>query len=1711
MKLKQGFKRFMSSFLAVALTFSLMPTTVFGATSENAKASGSTTKQYPSYLTLDATNYSKSGSALYHSTQPSIGTAYFHRFRMTGSDGVLYNGFCTDHTKRMSSSLKGTWKPNGTVYGPYDPYGDASHRWAALPWLDYYEFHYQKEGATWSDWTYKWVNAWVQASVWLAVSGEITNVYYSDFNTAEQNAAAMKDIDKLVYERMQALKYCGATDTYEQSAAWLKYTPYGVFKNENYTVNGYKYGNLQWVEYDYYDTKGNKDASVQPILIPVKAAEVKENPVYFTLRKTDTADPTKDLSAAFGVYADEACTKFLENYSASPGNYTFSVNLPDGQKSITIYLKEAQAPNGYMKSSNVYRVTLDAYCTDKAPKPVDEVNDGTGWKPMDTVGVATNDSSANADSYVIFNWNIPGTKSIRSNGMHDKSIGEGALYFETSDNTNLNANGIPNMELLERCQGSVDGVGTPTVGDNYVQWTLKNGTIKFVWQGWYTEPSGGTRVTEAMTYPTYGDDHSQDTASEPVTYYGQWRVETNIKPTDNPDSGTASVDGNFFTVYWDYQSNIGKGGGATACLVGKVTIRVLTAISSGGEYPVNPTFKDYTIEAAFSVPDDPANAGYKFKGWCLGDVTGKGTLYQSSDAQVMAGLVSAGSTFFAIWEPEKINVSYDANGGTGAPGSQTFTYDKAGKLSEQQPTRTGYDFMGWSYTPTTSDYGVVFSAGDSLSAETVDGMYTMGQNVTLYAVWAPQRVIITWTNTQYSKDFSQSTEYKYGDKLSYIGDLTNTEGYDFTGWLSDGGVQAADGMDLDESILTYVPNADEGAGAGHGGYWAITFKGQWEKKTNSYTAYILWLDDTDNDGVRPKTVDLFLTENSTDTMVDETKVSVTNQHRIAAGETITINGKNYVSDGNNVWSYTWKDLPITWEDTTTNYVYSLYVAGEDSQYGDYSYGIDNVTSRWCGTVVMTHKLITRNVDVQAVWDDQSDNDKLRPDSITFSLYARDSANSGFKKLTDTKYTIALSGSGNVWNYTFTDLPRFKDGYEIQYSIRPNEANVETAAGDLNQYTVDYKTDAIMYLKHGNITQDVTGTVIWNDDSNRDGHRPDSIKIQLYKDGVPYLLNGEAVYATLTKNGNNTWTYTFNGVEQMADGNMSHYSIRVVDINDINATIATNDGVENAYRADYSAMTVVLSHEICRSDVVSRVNWNDNSDQDGIRPDSIKVELYANGEKVPGDDYTVTISEAGNVWVHTFGDMPEYTKGEEGKEIVYTIKVLEVNKDELYGRYILTGNQLNQNKVKYTASYEAKEPIATLTHELDTTTVTLAIEWGDNNNNDNSRPDRVLVSLYKSIDGTNWTLVNDNYVLTARNGWNHTVDSLPKYSDGGREVQYKIALNPGQTFVQENGGTYAASSTGTLLRLVRDASLTYVTARVDWQDSDNQDQLRPGSLGLQLFAKYGNAEPVLVDNSMMVVSADTDWKATWTALPLMKNGSYVEYSVRVVEIPDGYEPLYGAEESDPTSPAPNNRLLVQMIHDQKLEKYTVNVVWNDNSNNGGKRPSELPIALYANGVLVTGTNVKLTTDNAVEGNTDTWSYTFENLPVNAAGKPIDYTVKIYGAYSNSNLYSELTAGLTLYMSMEPIQQNLNLKFFFEDNNNADGSRPTRIKLTLLANGEVVTNDDQEPITITNPNAETTDAFYNLPVYSTGTTKISYGVLVEMVTGGDGYSYTVYGNG
>ncbi len=68
-------------------------------------------------------------------------------------------------------------------------------------------------------------------------------------------------------------------------------------------------------------------------------------------------------------------------------------------------------------------------------------------------------------------------------------------------------------------------------------------------------------------------------------------------------------------------------------------------------------------------------------------------------------------------------VSYNANGGTGAPASQTKTYGVNLTLSSTIPTRAGYAFKGWA---TSSTGAVAYPAG---------GTYTANSAITLYAVW----------------------------------------------------------------------------------------------------------------------------------------------------------------------------------------------------------------------------------------------------------------------------------------------------------------------------------------------------------------------------------------------------------------------------------------------------------------------------------------------------------------------------------------------------------------------------------------------------------------------------------------------------------------------------------------------------------------------------------------------------------------------------------------------------------------------------------------------------------------------------------------------------------------------------------------------------------------------------------------------------------------
>lgn len=165
--------------------------------------------------------------------------------------------------------------------------------------------------------------------------------------------------------------------------------------------------------------------------------------------------------------------------------------------------------------------------------------------------------------------------------------------------------------------------------------------------------------------------------------------------------------GYIWTIYQNIHKNDGSG--------------VSNSYSTSGTANV-PQGSSYS--ATVSIHGNPfSRTGYNFTGYRDGGgtswVPGEGyTAYFS------AGTGSKTINLYCQWQIQTFTISYNANGGTGAPSSQTKTYGQDLTLSATEPTRTNYIFQGWS----TSSTGAVEYQPEAT--------FQVEANTTLYAIWA---------------------------------------------------------------------------------------------------------------------------------------------------------------------------------------------------------------------------------------------------------------------------------------------------------------------------------------------------------------------------------------------------------------------------------------------------------------------------------------------------------------------------------------------------------------------------------------------------------------------------------------------------------------------------------------------------------------------------------------------------------------------------------------------------------------------------------------------------------------------------------------------------------------------------------------------------------------------------------------------------------------
>lgn len=192
-------------------------------------------------------------------------------------------------------------------------------------------------------------------------------------------------------------------------------------------------------------------------------------------------------------------------------------------------------------------------------------------------------------------------------------------------------------------------------------------------------------------------------------------------------TGTYSISGNgaatksITVTFRNFNNDNGKSATKTVSFNVSVpawTSYTITYNANGGSgAPGSQTkWRDQTLTLSSTKP---TRTGYSFLGWS--------TSSSATSASYTAGgsyTANSSATLYAVWKANTYKVTYNANGGTGAPSAQTKTYGVTLALSSVKPTRTNYTFKGWatSASATTPSY----QAG---------GSYTSNSALTLYAVW----------------------------------------------------------------------------------------------------------------------------------------------------------------------------------------------------------------------------------------------------------------------------------------------------------------------------------------------------------------------------------------------------------------------------------------------------------------------------------------------------------------------------------------------------------------------------------------------------------------------------------------------------------------------------------------------------------------------------------------------------------------------------------------------------------------------------------------------------------------------------------------------------------------------------------------------------------------------------------------------------------------
>ncbi len=834
-----------------------------------------------------------------------------------------------------------------------------------------------------------------------------------------------------------------------------------------------------------------------------------------------------------------------------------------------------------------------------------------------------------------------------------------------------------------------------------------------------------------------------------------------------------------------------------------------------------------------------------------------------------------------------------------------------------------------------------------------------------------------------------------------------------------------------------------------------------------------WDDNENQDGKRPTSIQVQLYADG-----------------VEEGEPVTLNADNE-------WTYTW-NVPVNKAGAVKQAV--TYTVDEVKVPAEYEKDITGSAANGY-LITNTHAPEQTSVKVTKKWDDNNNQDGIRPESVNIVLMNGED-----------QVASATLNKENNWTTTFDNLDKYAGGKEIAYTVK--ESGVPT--GYTSTTTGTKETGFTITNSHTPATTEVKVTKIWDDKDDAAGFRPDKITVELY-------ANEKATGKTLGLSGEgNTWTGIFENLPLNESGKPIKYTVVELDVPEKYSSVANGLTITNSYTPETTSVTITKI-------------WNDASNQDGIRPKSVQFTLYANGEPT---DKIVSFGGEGDTWTTTVENLPKYANA---KEIEYTVKEVEVDnynttysddtltitnthtpattditvtkiwndESDLEGfrpdeitvqlladgepcgnpvtfsgednvwNYTFTGLAKNKNgnaieytveelsKIDgYTTTYSEDKLSITNTHVVERIDITIVKNWEDGDNRDGKRPDVVLGNLLKNGEPYDeW-----GFILSEASNWTWVYRSIPKYADG-KLIDYSVEeWNVPEKYevdIAEDGYTFTITNTYT-------PETTSITVNKVWNDNDDQDGMRE-KVTVRL---YSNGQPT---EYTLTLTDKENSSGTFEDLFVYENKEPVVYTVVEENVPEGYTAEIVESE---------NGFTITNTHEVKKTEISVEKVWDDADDQDGIRPDSITIKLLANKKVV---------DEVVLSEENEWTHTFTGLDVNAERKAIEYSIEEVKVEGYKAMIQETDNGFMITNSHTPETiKEIKVTKVWDDADDQDGIRPEKITVNLLANGKIVDSKELKATLRTIFTGDWTATFTDLDKYENGE-EIEYTITENAVSG------------